>query len=283
MPVVDTGELRRVRRQRRELYPQYGKHKFFRYVTRRKKVVAGPGRYGQWLREIGEVLFPPNCVICKRIDGTITDGLCSQCMANVSYVYSPLCGVCGRNFSSAAGYDHICGDCLHGTSPYSLARSITFYEEPVRTLLHRLKYGFDTAVIEPLLKIAGNYDFSLFQDSDYFIPVPLHHQRLKERGCNHAQQLARLFFPERTRDITVDILVKRRKTLSQTTLDATRRRANLKDAFSVKDTEIIKNKKICIVDDVYTTGTTVAECAKTLQRGGAGEVVAITFARVRKK
>ena len=115
------------------------------------------------------------------------------------------------------------------------------------------------------------------------MPVPLHSQRLRSRGLNHALHLARLFFPERLDDIMVDVLVKKRKTVSQTALDATRRKANLNAAFMLKNIEIIKNKKICIVDDVYTTGTTVAECAATLRRGGACDVTVITYARVREK
>lgn len=236
-----------------------------------------------WIKEIGEVIFPPSCVICNSMNGDVADGMCSLCMAEVSYVSSPLCGICGRNYTAAIRHDHLCGDCLSNSPSYSLARSIAFYEEPVRTLLHRLKYSFDTTVIGPLLKIARNYDFSCFENSDYIVPVPLHSQRLRSRGFNHAHHLARLFFPERLQDIMVDALVKKRKTVSQTALDATRRKANLNAAFIVKDIEIIKNKKICIVDDVYTTGTTVAECAKTLRRGGAGDVVAVTFARVREK
>ena len=217
------------------------------------------------------------------MNGDVAGGLCSLCLSKVSFVSSPLCEVCGQNFTAAVSGDHNCGECLRSSPPYSLARSIAFYEEPVRTLLHRLKYNFETTVVEPLLEIARNYDFSCFETSDYIVPVPLHSQRLRKRGFNHAYYLARLLFPERSQDIMVDVLVKKRKTVSQTALDATRRKVNLRDAYMIKDIEIIKNKKVCLVDDIYTTGTTVAECAKTLKHGGASDVVAITFARVREK
>ncbi len=247
------------------------------------KVVAERRMNTRWIKEIGDVFFPPSCVICSSINGDVANGLCELCMEKVSYVSSPLCVVCGQNFTAAIPDDHICGDCLRSSPPFTLARSIAFYEEPVRTLLHRLKYNFDTTVVEPLLKIARNYDFSRFENVDYVVPVPLHSQRLRKRGFNHAQYLARLFFPERPRDIVVDSLVKKRNTVSQTALDATRRKANLRAAFFVKDTEMFRNKKVCVVDDVYTTGTTVTECAKTLRQGGAADVIVITFARVWKK
>lgn len=240
-------------------------------------------KYIQWMKEIGEVFFPPSCVMCSAVGGEVADGLCSQCMAEVSYVYSPLCAVCGQAFTTTTPADHLCEECLRVSPPFRWARSIAYYEEPVRTLLHRLKYNFDTTVCDPLLKIAGNYDISCYKDCDYIVPVPLHIQKLKKRGFNHAQHLAKLFFPKRPQDIVADGLVKKRKTVSQISLDAARRKANLKAAFVVKDTDIFRNKKICLVDDVYTTGTTVAECSRSLIDGGAAEVVVITFARVPKK
>jgi ComF family protein len=236
-----------------------------------------------WLREIGELIFPPSCVICNSMGRDVTDGICPLCLAKVSYVGSPMCLECGRNFSVVSANDHICGECLRSSPPFSLVRSIAFYEEPVRSLLHRLKYNFDTTVIDPLLKIAGNYDFSCFNTSDFIVPVPLHSQKLRWRGFNHAHYLAKVVFPERHQDILVDTLLKQRKTVSQTALSATKRRANLRAAFSVKDPNIIKNKRICVVDDVYTTGTTVWECAKALRGAGASDVVGVTIARVREK
>jgi ComF family protein len=239
--------------------------------------------YRRWLQEFGEMIFPPSCVICNDLGRDVAEGICSLCVAKVSYVCSPMCFICGRNFSVASTHDHICGECLRSSPPFSLVRSIAFYEEPVRTLLHRLKYNFDTTVIDPLLKIAGNYDFSCFDTSDFIVPVPLHSQKLRRRGFNHAHYLAKVVFPERRHDILVDTLLKKRKTVSQTALNATKRRANLRAAFSIKDPNIIKNKRICLVDDVYTTGTTVWECAKALKRAGASDVVGVTVARVREK
>lgn len=237
----------------------------------------------QWRKEIGELLFPPRCVICGVFEKDVADGLCATCLASVAYTCSPQCVVCGKNFKAAPTEDHLCEECLRCPPPYTMARGITFYEEPVRTLLHRLKYDFDTTVVEPLLKIAGNYDFSVFNSSDYIVPVPLHSKRLKKRGFNQALLLAKLLFPQRARNIVVDNLMKNRNTISQTALDASARRANLRSAFLTKHAGIFRNKRICIVDDVYTTGTTVAECARTLKRAGADNVVVLTFARVQEK
>lgn len=163
-----------------------------------------------------------------------------------------------------------------------MARGIAYYEEPVRSLLHNLKYSYDTAAVSPLLKIARSFDFSPFDSCEIFLPVPLHKQRLKRRGFNQALLMARLLFPERAGCIFARVLRKRYHTRSQTELDAIGRKQNLKNAFVVETPEIIMNKRVCIIDDIYTTGTTVSECAAALKRAGAAEVVVLTFARVRE-
>lgn len=146
--------------------------------------------------------------------------------------------------------------------------------------MHNLKYSYDTSVLAPLLQIARGCDYSSFLACDFFIPVPLHLSRLRKRGHNQALVLARLLFPQRRDDILPEVLFKKENTVSQTRLSGVGRRRNLSSAFSLKDSEILKNKTICLVDDIYTTGTTVSECAKVLKRGGGREVMVLTFARV---
>ncbi|MEE4241055.1 MAG: hypothetical protein V2I36_06290 [Desulfopila sp.] len=144
-----------------------------------------------------------------------------------------------------------------------------------------MKYSYDTSTVEPLLKITQGFDFSPFEVCDVFVPVPLFPGKLKQRGLNQALLLARLFFPSESKNIFTDVLVKTRQTVSQTELDAFGRRKNLRGAFAVKRPDIIHNKKICLVDDIYTTGTTVSECAATLQKAGASEILVLTLMRVR--
>lgn len=176
----------------------------------------------------------------------------------------------------------MCGDCLRRPPAFSIARSLVYYDEPVRQLLHNLKYNFDTTTISPLLKIARGCDYSHFESADFFLPVPLHPRRLRKRGVNHAQVAAQLLFPERKKEILVDTLVKHLDTPSQTSLDRVGRKANLRAAFSIKYPEILKNKKICLIDDVYTTGATVGECSRIVHKAGAAEVMVLVFARVRR-
>ena len=97
---------------------------------------------------------------------------------------------------------------------------------------------------------------------------------------NQAVILARLFFPDKSLHILPDMLVRKKATKAQAQLDIHERRKNVKNAFSIKDPEFIRNKRICLIDDVYTTGSTVAECSRILEAAGAGEIRVFTFARV---
>lgn len=115
---------------------------------------------------------------------------------------------------------------------------------------------------------------------DLIVPVPLHPQRLKERGLNQSVALARLFFPGSLRHLHPDVLVRKRNTPAQTSLNGLARRKNLRGAFAVAENALVQGRTVCLVDDVYTTGTTVSECSRTLLQAGAREVVVLTLARV---
>lgn len=117
---------------------------------------------------------------------------------------------------------------------------------------------------------------------DYILPVPLHLKRLRHRGFNQALVLARAFFPEAKRKIVADLLLRHRWTDPQTGMSGSQRRENLRDAFGVACRQKIKNRRILLIDDVFTTGSTVNECARALNAAGAAQVQVFTLARVRE-
>jgi ComF family protein len=132
-------------------------------------------------------------------------------------------------------------------------------------------------VVAPLRESLGR-EFQAAADA--IVPVPLFSSRLKKRGLNQSQLLARIFFPQAGDALLVDALVRIRNTPPQTTLDGAARRKNLKGAFAVRDPMAIRGRRIFLVDDVLTTGTTVTECGKALLAAGAREVWVVTVARV---
>ncbi|MEN8198777.1 MAG: ComF family protein [Thermodesulfobacteriota bacterium] len=233
------------------------------------------------LAGVKDLLFPPVCHLCG-LPLAMADGLCSSCLETVSLLGSPLCPLCGKEMADSAGGDHLCGRCLQKKPPYSSALGLAHYREPVTTLLHRLKYQGDTSVLVPLGKIIGSAPPVSLMSGDRVIPVPLHIRRLRKRGFNQALLLARLFFPTSRECILVDTLQRIRHTKPQTGLDGTARRKNLHKAFAVHDPAGLRRRRIILVDDVYTTGTTVSECSRALLAAGAGEVHVLTLARVEK-
>ncbi len=174
----------------------------------------------------------------------------------------------------------MCWSCLTGIPPFSGARALTLYTPPVSVLLHRLKYNGDTISLQILSELAKQFDFTFFKECDCVIPVPLHRRRLQARGLNQSLLLARIFFPDTSALIIPDVLVRVRDTRPQTGLGHAARKGNLHSAFAVKKQVDVRGRKICLVDDVLTTGTTVEECCETLLMAGAAEVKVVTMARV---
>ena len=230
-----------------------------------------------------ELLYPYICKCCGK--GLLKSGtkfICGECLSKVNFICSPLCLRCGRQLDQAAGMeDRHCGDCLAQPPHFSSARSAGLYRPPLASLLHRLKYQADTTVRGALAEvIAAGAKAINGIDVDLVAPVPLHRRRLKERGLNQSLEIARIAFPDLRQKIVPNLLIRTKNTKPQTELDGIARRRNLKDAFTVNQTNLVKNKKIVLVDDVFTTGTTVGECSRMLKKAGASEIFVFTVARV---
>jgi len=236
-------------------------------------------RWKTILYQFVDLVFPRTCATCNESVPPFA-GLCSNCLAKVRYLFSPLCVRCGTHFPFAAGDNHTCGDCLRQPPPFSKVRSVCSYAPPASTLLQSLKYRADRTSLCALTQIMEGYDLEPFASCDVVIPVPLFPKRLRRRGLNQSLLLAHLLFPQKKGAIDPDILVRVRDTVPQTGLDGNQRRINLKAAFAVRRKEQLAGKSICLVDDVFTTGSTLRECAKTLKRSGAGVIQAVTLARV---
>jgi ComF family protein len=224
------------------------------------------------------LLFPPRCHTCRIAGPSHPDRqLCPHCLDQVIPYSGPYCRCCGRSLATGTGPDErLCGDCLRTPPPFDSARSLLCYGPPVSTLLHRLKFHGDTAAARVLAGLGSLEPVSC----DLIIPVPLHRSRLQSRGLNQSLVLARRFFPAERDKIVVDLLVRQKKTIPQTGLDGIQRRRNLKGAFAVAHPEAVRGRTVLVVDDVFTTGTTLAECSRTLKAAGAAQVHVWTVARV---
>lgn len=227
-----------------------------------------------------DILFPPRCISCRaRLDSELSENFCERCAAEIYFIHSPFCRVCGLEVHGEVETVPLCGECLRTPPSFSIARSIVRYEPTIQQLVYKLKYGGETSVVPGFLELMKDFDLSEFLDSDSIVPVPLHPRRLRQRGFNQAVLLARLFFPEKGDLIRTDLLIRTRHTVPQTELGGSERRENLKAAFQVQKAHRANGPVVCLVDDVYTTGTTVEECSRVLLKNGVREVKVLTLAR----
>jgi len=234
----------------------------------------------KFLSGLADLLFPPKCVICGA--ALESDGLCDACLTQVSFIEHPMCPRCGMPYPVEEGVDHLCSDCINdigGGRHFSVARSVGIYKDNILELVHRFKYGRKLSAGRFLGSMMAARAETLFdiRDYDVVIPVPLHREKLKQRGFNQSLLLAREIAGEFDLPVDLGALKRVRDTGPQVSLGGDKRRENVRGAFEAAD--LIKGKKVLLIDDVLTTGSTVRECSRALVEKGALTVAVYTAAR----
>ena len=235
----------------------------------------------RFTRALLDFIFPPLCHVCRTF---IPDAeklhICPACREELHKVTHPFCTICGVPFVGA-GSDHACGRCLQHPPSFDVARAAFIHEGSGRRLIHAFKYNQKIHLRRPLglLTAQGVADFVNIRNPDLIVPVPLHVKRLRSRGFNQAILLGEVLCREWKIPLQRQAIRRIRWTEPQINLTAEQRRDNVKGAFCVKDANVVAGKRVLLVDDVFTTGSTVEECAKTLKKARAAEVVVITVAR----
>jgi len=211
--------------------------------------------------------------------------LCRVCALTVNAVREPLCDCCGVMFAGREGDNHLCGDCLESPKPYGMARAVFVYDQALITLIRRFKYHGKVQLADPFGRIlydamAGCWPAGSL---DVIVPVPLHAVRFRKRGFNQSDLLVRhwirLADGGATAAILPDALLRVEPTLPQTGLGRKERLQNIRHAFRVPSPGKVADRRVLLVDDVLTTGATVAECAQVLLNAGARSVDVLTLAR----
>ncbi|HMS83502.1 MAG TPA: ComF family protein [Nitrospira sp.] len=192
------------------------------------------------------------------------------------------CTRCDRPFVSpvATAYSpqHRCHACVEHPPSYTRAWTLYPYSPPLQDAIRLLKYRNKASLARPLANLMLS-SLPQLDAVDLIIPVPLHHERLCHRGFNQALLLADPIGRHLNISISYTNLVRTTSTPPQTSLSRKTRLKNLRQAFMVRHPAQIQDKRILLVDDVFTTGTTVNECAKTLRRSGSADVFVLTLAR----
>ncbi len=234
------------------------------------------------LRGLADILFPPTCVVCEKIlEEDLHFSFCPACFSEIRFINSPLCPRCGLPYFTETESDHPCGDCLSRKQYFTSVRSLGIYETSLLKAIQRFKYQGSLHTGESLGSLMAAFSYPAFDVTEYdvLMPVPLHLRRLRERGFNQSLILARAMAHKFSGALDFMALRRTIGTAPQTGLKKEDRAANVRGAFEIGDRHRIKGKKVLLIDDVYTTGSTARECARILLRGGARSVGVLTLAR----
>ncbi|HOH47242.1 MAG TPA: ComF family protein [Candidatus Cloacimonadota bacterium] len=227
------------------------------------------------MKALLDLLYPPTCLVCRKRLEQAEDRLCPDCRSQISRPEGEHCRKCGSPVKGS--YCEACADFHYS---FKLCRSAYQYGDVVKQLVHALKYeellGAGDILAEGMQEYCSTH--KSFEDYDAVIPVPLHRVRKRERGYNQSEHLARKL-ASRLGIPCSNAVTRPHYTSSQTRLGRTERSKNLSGAFRVRNPKSIRDKKIILVDDVFTTGSTVNEISKLLLDNGAKQVAVMTAAR----
>lgn len=244
-----------------------------------------PERLKDLGRGLLDLVFSPVCLGC---DGALPPGgphrlVCGACRSRLRALPPPCCPRCGAPLPrTGRAPGHTCGECATWPASLRYARSAVWLHDPADRLVHQLKYRGWRALAEPL----GAYMARLVlpvetrREAHVVVPVPTTPTRRRERGYNQAEQLARVLAERTGRRLCV-ALERRDRAGSQTALQPLERRSNVAGMFRAAPGEMaaLRGAHVVLVDDVLTTGATVAECTRALVGAGVRCVSAVTFAR----
>lgn len=237
-------------------------------------------------------IFPSDCRICGNALLNVSRlPVCDQCLSAMLPIASGLCAICGERLPGmhAVEGEMRCELCRRAEPPYVKACAYGSYEGGLRELIHLLKYE----QVRPAANVLGRMLSEAIVDlapvlgeKTVVIPVPLHRGKLRQRGFNQSELIARaalkVISAQSQFELCSTVLERRRETRSQIGLSRHQRRENMRGAFAVVKPELVAGREVLLVDDVFTTGTTVSECAHVLRRAEASKVFVATVARTLK-
>ena len=227
-----------------------------------------------------DTAFPPKCASCGGlVDGAPLPHVCDRCFARIRIIEDPRCLTCGYPFFGDTESHEDCQHCARLTPRFGRGWSVTLFRGPVRDLIYALKYANGLWAVEDIGRIVEYAEgLSDFLEDATLVPVPLHKRKERERGYNQSALIA-ASISRRFDGVGLESLLERRvDTPSQTQFNRQERYRNLRNAFSLRAKGAIDpRRRYVIVDDVFTTGSTLNACAESLRRAGAKRVDVLTI------
>ncbi|MDP2120813.1 MAG: ComF family protein [Hoeflea sp.] len=228
-----------------------------------------------------QIVYPPVCAGCGKMTGQPA-ALCPECWGTVRFIERPYCEITGLPFDHDRGEGMVSPDAIANPPPYHRARAAVFHDGVARKMVHGLKYS-DRADLAAMMSVwmarAGR---DVIDDSDVIVAVPLHRGRLFARRYNQSAELARQLAGISGKPFLAGAMRRVRATRQQVGLGLRARQDNVRGAFLVQagQAQRLLGLKVLLVDDVFTTGSTVEAATRALLRVGARQINVLTFARV---
>lgn len=232
-----------------------------------------------------DLILPPRCIV----SGTVVEAqgtLSAEAWQGLRFIAAPFCGSCGVPFpydSAVSGGDARCAACLSDPPPFASARSALVYDDASRDIILKLKHADHLQAVPTLVPMLMRAGGDMVAGCDVIVPVPLHRWRLLRRRFNQSAMLALGLSRASGQDCVLDMLTRTRATPPQGHKRARDRASNVRKAFAMTPRHNVQGKTVLLVDDVFTTGSTLRECANVLLAAGARAVHVLTIARAVKE
>jgi ComF family protein len=224
-------------------------------------------------KKIIKLIYPNTCGFCDKIlDNEFT---CDECK-KIYTVNNKTCAICGRDTEEISNR---CLDCLHKKTHYSKLIFVFNYKDLVRKRIIEYKFQNKKYLFRCFAENLTKKIMQLNVRFDIIVPVPIHKKRLKKRGYNQSSLIAKAVAKALKIKFIDNLLYKIKNTVPQSSLSEKERKLNVRRAYIVRDNQIIKDKIILLIDDIFTTGATVEECSKELKEAGAKDVIVATIAK----
>ncbi|WP_170418240.1 ComF family protein [Ruegeria atlantica] len=230
------------------------------------------------------LIYPPRCMGC----GDLTEadfGLCGSCWRETPFIGGVVCESCGVPLPGMSdGHRIECDDCMAAPRPWQDARAALLYKGKARSLILALKHGDRPELARPAARWLARAGQELFREGMLVAPVPLHWSRLLKRRYNQSALLAQHLGKEVGLEVCPDLLLRRRRTSVLDGKTAVERVETLENAIIAhpKRKTRMQGRDILLVDDVMTSGATLAACARVCVASGANHIFVLTLARVAK-
>ncbi|OCW58331.1 ComF family protein [Hoeflea olei] len=228
-----------------------------------------------------DFVYPPLCAGCGTMTGQ-PGALCAACWETVRFIERPYCDITGMPFSHDRGEGMVSPEAIANPPLYHRARAAVFHDGVARKIVHGLKYADRSDLCAMMAGWMARAGRDVIDDSDVIVSVPLHRFRLVARRYNQSAELARALSRLTGKPFLAGAMRRHRATRQQVGLGLRARQDNVRGAFSVPPVQAprLLGMKVLLVDDVFTTGSTVEAATRALLRSGARQVDVLTFARV---